>query len=348
MILLMVAAAGCTSDYYTVDDFYSVEKIDTHTHLNAESTEIGAIAVEDNFRLLTINVDVPAYPTLAEQHSFAVYQCRQFPDHINFLTAFSLENWGEPDFANTIITRLDSAFATGALGIKLWKNIGMVYRDSADRFIMVDDPAFDPIMKHIISKNKTVLAHIGEPRNCWLPLEEMTVNNDRSYFQRNPQYHMFLHPEYPSHEELMAARDRLIEKFPEMRFVGAHLGSLEWDVDVLAQRLDQFENMAVDVAARVPHLQFQSQLNREKVRDFMIRYQDRIIYATDRGISANAIPEEARKSLHDQWVRDWKYFATDEQMTVDEVDGQFQGLMLPREVIDKLYRENAIRWFRIP
>jgi predicted TIM-barrel fold metal-dependent hydrolase len=176
----------------------------------------------------------------------------------------------------------------------------------------------------------------------------MTVNNDRSYFQRNPQYHMFLHPEYPSHEELMAARDRLIEKFPEMRFVGAHLGSLEWDVDVLAQRLDQFENMAVDVAARVPHLQFQSQLNREKVRDFMIRYQDRIIYATDRGISANAIPEEARKSLHDQWVRDWKYFATDEQMTVDEVDGQFQGLMLPREVIDKLYRENAIRWFRIP
>jgi predicted TIM-barrel fold metal-dependent hydrolase len=259
-----------------------------------------------------------------------------------------LENWGNPDFTTAIIAHLDSAFEHGALGVKLWKNIGMVYRDSADRFIMVDDPALDPIIDYIISKDKTILAHIGEPRNCWLPLEEMTVNNDRSYFKRNPQYHMFLHPEFPSHEDLMSARDHLIEKFPSMRFVGAHLGSLEWDVDVLAERLDRYENMAVDVAARVPHLQFQSQSNREKVRDFMIRYQDRIIYATDGGISASADPANARKAFHEHWIQDWKYFATDEKMNVDEVDGEFQGLKLPAAVIDKLYRENAIRWFKIP
>ncbi len=117
------------------------------------------------------------------------------------------------------------------------------------------------------------MAHIGEPKNCWLPLEQMSVNNDRNYFKAHPEYHMFLHPENPSYDEIINARDRFVEKHPDMRFVGAHLGSLEWDVDELAKRLDRFPNMAVDVAARVPHIQFQSKANREKVRDFHDKVQ---------------------------------------------------------------------------
>ena len=66
-----------------------------------------------------------------------------------------------------------------------------------------------------------------------------------------------------------------------MKFIGAHLGSLEWNVDELARRLDKFPNMAVDMAARITHLQFQSATNWQKVHDFMIKYQDRLLYATD-------------------------------------------------------------------
>ena len=35
----------------------------------------------------------------------------------------------------------------------------------------------------------------------------MTVNNDRDYFKNNPQYHMFLHPEYPSYDDQINARE---------------------------------------------------------------------------------------------------------------------------------------------
>ena len=191
------------------------------------------------------------------------------------------------------------------------------------------------------------MAHIGEPKNCWLPLEQMSVNNDRNYFKAHPEYHMFLHPENPSYDEIINARDRFIEKHPDMRFVGAHLGSLEWDVDELAKRLDRFPNMAVDVAARVPHVQFQSKANREKVRAFMIKYKDRIVYATDSGISETSDAEVARKNLHDKWLEDWRYFVTDETMTVEEVNGEFQGLKLPKDVINKIYHDNAVRWFNI-
>ncbi len=344
---LMVLVGACKNDHYTLDEFNQVKKIDTHMHLNAMSTALGEQAKVDNFRLLTVSVDAPSNPPLAEQEKFALHQIEQFPDRIDFLTSFTLQHWDSAAFASEIIAQLKASFTAGALGIKIWKNIGMAYKDSADQFIMIDDPKFDPIIDYIVSQDKTIMGHLGEPKNCWLPLDKMTVENDRAYFKNHPQYHMFLHPEYPTYEDQINARDRFIERHPTMRFVGAHLGSLEWDVDELAKRLDKFPNMAVDMAARIPHLQFQSQANRDKVRAFLITYQDRVIYATDSGISADANPEDASQSLHNTWLQDWKYFVSDDMMTVDEVKGEFQGLLLPKEVIDKIYRQNAIRWFKM-
>ncbi|MBA4056899.1 MAG: hydrolase, partial [Marivirga sp.] len=311
------------------------------------NTAIAELARADNFHLLAVNVDVPTYPPLKDQKAFALHQIDLFEDEIDFLTAFTLARWESSDWSEQTIGLLDSSFAQGALGIKLWKNIGMVYKDSLGNFIMIDDPKFDAVINHIIKMDRTVMAHLGEPRNCWLPLDKMTVKNDKEYFKNHPEYHMFLHPEYPSYEDQIDARDRFLEKHPDMRFVGAHLGSLEYDVDELAKRLDKFPNMAVDLAARIPHLQFQSKDNREKVRAFLIKYQDRIIYATDSGISLASDPAQVMTNLHNTWLEDWKYFATDETMKVAEVDGEFNGLKLPRNVMDKIYRHNAMTWFKI-
>ena len=83
------------------------------------------------------------------------------------------------------------------------------------------------------------------------------------------------------------------------------------------------------------------------MREFLIRYPDRIIYATDSGISPESNPENEKKELHETWISDWKYFVTDEMLTSPHVNGEFQGLKLPKEVVDKIYRENAMKWFKI-
>ena len=184
--------------------------------------------------------------------------------------------------ADKVIRTLEKDFEEGAVGLKVWKDIGMTFQDSLGNFIFIDDPVFDPIFDFVASQGKPVIAHIGEPKNCWLPMESMTVNNDKSYFKEHPEYHMYLHPDYPSYEKLVESRDNLLAKHPDLKLVGAHLGSLEWDVDELAARLDRFPNFAVDMAARVCHFQVQ---DREKVRDFIIKYQDRLLYATDLVIS---------------------------------------------------------------
>jgi hypothetical protein len=347
-ILLLSLLLSCSSsDYYTLEDFSEVKKIDTHMHLNANDLALAEQAKEDNFELLTVNVDVNSYPTLEDQERFALHQIKEFPDRIDFLSAFTLARWDSSDWASHTIATLKKSFDSGALGIKLWKNIGMTYKDSAGQFIMIDNPRFDPVIEFIINEDKTIMAHLGEPKNCWLPLDKMTVNNDREYFKNHPEYHMYLHPEYPTYEDQINARDRFVEKYPNMRFVGAHLGSLEWDVDELAKRLDKFHNMAVDMAARIPHLQHQTKLDRKKVREFLIRYQDRIIYATDSGISTDSNAENEKRDLHNTWINDWKYFVTDNTLTSPHVNGEFQGLKLPKEAIDKIYRENARKWFKI-
>lgn len=339
-------SAHQSENYYSLEDFHKVKKIDTHTHHNSESTALVEAAIESNFYLLTVNVDVPTYPPLPEQVRLSLLHKTKNPAHIDFLSTILLENWTDPNWAETEIERIRKTFEQGAIGIKIWKNIGMTYKDENGNFIMADHSRLEPIFQFVQDQGKTLMAHLGEPKNCWLPLEEMTVNNDRTYFKEHPEYHMYLHPEYPSYEQQVEARDNLLEKFPEIRFVGAHLGSVEWDVDELAKRLDRFPNMAVDMAARIGHLQFQSLKDREKVRNFIISYQDRLIYGTDLGISGDPDPQRVKSNAKATWEDDWSYFVTDQLMENHVVNGSFQGLKLPKEVIDKIYFHNAVKWFR--
>jgi predicted TIM-barrel fold metal-dependent hydrolase len=169
----------------------------------------------------------------------------------------------------------------------------------------------------------------------------MTVNSDKSYFTNNPQYHMYLHPEYPSHERLMESRDNVLASYPDLRMVGAHLGSLEWDVDMLAERLERYPNFAVDLAARVCHFQVQ---DREKVRDFILKYQDRLLYATDMGVSGDNF-EERRSWIENEWRSDWTYFATDSLMSSRSVEKEFTGLDLSKKVLRKIYYTNTLQWY---
>jgi hypothetical protein len=109
---------SCSSDYYSVDDFAHVKKIDTHLHLNGEHLALTEQAHADNFQLLTVNVDVPDYPTLEAQERYARHQIKHFPDRVDFLAAFTLENWNSPNWTTRTISQLEQSFEHGALGIK--------------------------------------------------------------------------------------------------------------------------------------------------------------------------------------------------------------------------------------
>jgi hypothetical protein len=340
---------GCKSGFYGTGDFQSVLKIDSHAHIDTDKGVFEKQAVADNFRLLTINVDISDSVAVIKQHEQALESVKNFPKNVNYIATFYFDTagFGTDGWSRKIIAHLEKDIAGGAIAVKIWKNIGMKERDRTGRFIMVDDPALDPVINYIISRHLPVTGHLGEPRNCWLPLDKMTVSGDSSYFAENPQYHMFLHPDFPSYEAQIDARDHLLEKHPDLTFIGCHLGSLEWSVVELAKRLDKFPNMAVDMAARICHLQYQAMTDRKKVRDFCIKYQDRLLYGTDLSEEGAGTNEELAKNMHSTWTEDWKFFVTADKMTCRSFRGEFEGLQLPKEVVRKIYSENAIKWYNL-
>jgi len=104
----------------------------------------------------------------------------------------------------------------------------------------------------------------------------------------------------------------------------------------------------VDLAARMGQVQFQSNQDRDKVRRFFIRYQNRLLYGTDLSQDAGADPKEVRRDAHATWLRDWQYLSTGLTQRVPELDAPVHGLGLPKDVIRKIYSTNAEQWFGNP
>ncbi len=338
------------AEYYSLDDFTKVPKIDIHFHQNVLSNTFPEFGRSLNFHLVTVNV--AATRSLEDQFEIAKTMKKRFPRSMDFLGSFSVKEFDKPDFTKNVIAYIKMNVATGARGFKVWKNIGMVLKDAQGKYVMVDDPALQPIFDYFEQHSIPVMGHLGEPKNCWLPLDQITLASDLRYYSRHPEYHMYQHPECPTYEALITATENLLKRHPGMKYVGTHLASLEWSVDEMAKHLDKYPNMMLDVAARMDHLQYQSAQDRERVRNFLLKYQDRVMYGSDTTIDTlnNADPNTL-KILHKKWLDDWGYISTDnviiENLKIGNTQKQVTGLKLPKTAVDMIFRKNAERFFKI-
>ena len=336
---------GCQKGTYTMEDFSKIAKIDAHVHDNSETSAFIDIAKADGFKILSISVDYPDFPPVEFQQKIAESKFKTNSDNFAFASTFLMAGWDEPNWVQNTIAHLDSTVQAGAIAVKFWKNIGMVFRDKDGKLVMLDDKKLDPVFSHLTEKKIPVISHCGEPRDCWLAVDKMMSNDMKEYFSAHPQYHMYLHPEMPSYEDQMNARNRMLEKNPDLKVMGAHLGSLEWSVDEMIKFLDKHSNAVIDLAARMDYLQLQSQKDMGKVYQFFCNYQDRLVYGTDLIIGPKDDPAIFKQVAHDKWLSDWKYLATDSTMSLPNIKGAFRGLSLPKAVIEKVYHENAARLF---
>jgi predicted TIM-barrel fold metal-dependent hydrolase len=317
-----------------------VAPIDAHAHVFVNDPNIRAMAEKLDLRFVNITVVDPyerGYEGWPPQHKAALEVTRDAAGRAPWVSTFDPTDWESPGFAARVIQGLDQTFREGAVGVKIYKVIGMYLRSKSGRYVMPDDPAFSPILDAIAARGKTVYAHIAEPIGAWKPLDPS--DPDSSYYRDNPGWQMYGHPERPAKQTILAARDRMLGQHPKLRVVGCHLGSMEEDVDEIAKRLDKYPNFAVDTAARVTHLALQPH---DKVRAFLIKYQDRVLYGTDDGLLPGDDAAAKAKHWESDLQRDWKYFATAE--TVEYMGRPIKGLALPEPVLRKIYHENAVKW----
>lgn len=321
--------------------FAKIDPIDSHTHVYQDNPEFNAFLKRLNLHIMDIAVSDDRYPLTRQvkpEINDILGVVKSSKGNVSLCTTFSPYPFESPQFSQDAIQQLNKDFAEGAVAVKIYKTIGMEIKKKSGKYLMPDDPAFEPIYRDIAAHHRTIIAHIAEPTSCWKPPNP--ASPDYRYYQTHPHEYAYLHPEWPSKAAILAARDHMLAENPQLRVVGAHLGSMEVNVDDIAEHFDRYPNFAVDTAARVPYLELQP---REKVRNFIIKYQDRILYGTDHELNRGDNTAETLKQWKEGYAHDWKYFATDDMIQYKGHD--IRGLKLPPSVLRKLYHDNAVRWF---
>ena len=317
----------------------SFERIDTHTHIHRAAPQLLDLLEREQWRCLSICVsraigDQPSDLNDLIRGSIEAHKASK--GRIAWATAFDARGFESPDFARLAIDGLRKSFDQGAIAVKIWKNIGMGIRGKSGAYLLPDNPALSPVFEAVQKADKTLIAHIAEPDGAWLPLD--SNNPEIQYYSAHPEWHMYGRPGIPSKEAILKARDRILERHPKLRVVGCHLGSDEEHWDRLAKRLDSYPNFAVDVAARVRYF---ANGDHEQARQFLLKYQDRVLYATDYTLESGD-DSAATRRFQQTHETDWKFFTTKDALSYGK--RQVQGLGLPERVVNKIFRENAIHW----
>lgn len=328
-------------------DQQSIKKIDVHAHYKHERNYLSAFFKKWNMQGVLVDVAIADSVGINRSWNEYVTHAETQPDLFVLCTSLIGDGIDDPEFANKQIQRLKKEIDEGAKMMKVWKNFGMVTKDASGKFIQIDDPRLQPIWDFLKEEKIPVMAHIGEPVQAWRPLDDPN-NPHYGYYKNNPQYHAYQHPEIPTYETIIAARDNWIAKNPDLKILCAHLGSMSHDVDMVAERLDKYPNVYVEPAARFGDLVGQDS---EKVRVFFEKYQDRIFFGTDYGNSTaqdTMSPDELKeeeKNLEEDYQRLWTYVSTRD--SVAERGQKNIGLGLSKEVLHKFYYQNVVDFLRL-
>ncbi|MFZ1290058.1 MAG: hypothetical protein WAR79_08205 [Melioribacteraceae bacterium] len=93
------------------------------------------------------------------------------------------------------------------------------------------------------------------------------------------------------------------------------------------------------------YMQYHAATDWEATRNFSIKFSDRILYATDNVQESDRDPYEFKNEAHKRWLSDWNFLTTNTYLQSKDIDIPYNGLELPKTVIDKIYRENAKKLF---
>jgi len=307
--------------------------IDAHVHLGQWG---GRWAVEDVGALIErmdrcnikaiVNLDGGIGDQL--QRNLERYK-EPYPDRFAVLMTPDWATCARPGWEEKLPRQLEEAIAAGADGMKIFKSLGLRVRDERGDLLRMDDERLDSLWARAGELGVPVLFHIADPVAFSTPLDRFNERWDELH--QHPDW-SFYHPQYPTFMELMEQQAHLLAKHSEVTFQSAHVASYAENLQWVGELLDAHPNFYVDISERIAELGRQPYTARE----WFIKYQDRIVFGTDRP------PLGPWYEIYFRFLETFdEYFPHGPEQPPRQGRWNIYGVGLPDEVLETIYHQNA-------
>jgi predicted TIM-barrel fold metal-dependent hydrolase len=268
---------------------------------------------------------------------------RRFVQYLNL----DYSGWDQPDFAERAAAQIEEGHRLGAAGFKEFKRLGLYLRDGQGRLLKVDDPKLDLMWERCGQLHMPISIHVADPKAFWLPYNESNerwkeLKDHRSWWFGDTN-------KFPPWKVLLESLNRVIARHPNTTFVCVHFANNAEELDWVDQSLSRYPNMMADLAARIPEI---GRHDPEKVRRLFLKYQDRILFATDFQVydrlilgSSGSEPPPTDADAEVFFAKEWRWIETRDRnwphMTPMQGDWTISSIDLPASVLRKVYFDNA-------
>ena len=249
------------------------------------------------------------------------------PERLGVFVNLNWENIDSDTFLENNIKILRDAKKDGAIGLKVYKSLGLTDKDSNGNRIAVNDPRIDPIWEECGKLGFPVLIHSADPASFWKPKDK---NNER-WLELKQKPNRYRNPDlFPSFESIIAEQHNVFEKHPKTTFINAHLGWMGNDLDRLSSHLDKYPNVVTEIGAVLAELGRQP----KRARKFFIDHQDKILFGKD------AYNQQEYYTYFRVLETEDEYF---DYYRKRHAFWKMYGLGLPDSILKKVYYKNALR-----
>ena len=308
--------------------------VDVHAHIceDPNATPQSRLEIMDAVGVAIV-IDSP----LTSQGNFTEESYRRFQSQSpkRFMTFASVDvaNHEEKGFMDKVVATLKSDVKTfGPVGIAEMIDKGCGF-DRLSWFpdphgsLFVDSEALSPLWQAITELHLPVLLHVTDPAGFDLDPAESELVLD---LVSNPWYSLHDLPAY-SREEMLRRRDVLLERFPNLTVISAHIDNNMDNLSAVAARLRKFPNLYMEIGMR--HLELAQQPR--TARKFFEEFQDRILFGAD------SLEEM------DGYRLQFRIFETEDDAIIRPFEHNSlwpaYGLGLPDVILKKLYYANAAK-----
>jgi predicted TIM-barrel fold metal-dependent hydrolase len=270
-----------------------------------------------------------------------------FQDRFYAFTEPCYERFLETGYPQLQAVAIERAHRQGARGLKILKTLGLYLRENitTGKLVTIDDSRFDPMWDACGQLNMPVAIHVSDPAAFFTPTDRF---NERYEELMNHPDWSFYGGDFPGNAEILEARNRVFARHPRTQFVVLHVGNFAENLANVAENLDRFPNMSLDIAARIGELGRQPRT----ARKFFEKYQDRILFGTDATPHGDKYPQQVfNDKLYEIYYRfletDDEYFDYAPAEVPPQGRWRIYGVNLPETILRKVYFENAARHLRV-